>query len=158
MKKNHLWLAAIIALTPSLAACNEEPDSNNNGGSELPDQPNKPDFPGGLPDYCFPKSIIGSIQVKDFESEGITETTQVTFKYNDNGLLTEVKTIGHQNSNCNIRYDATSTEYNYYEDGMLKYFVTLTINNGLGENGYVLDHEGTVSEKSRARAGQSEGR
>ncbi len=81
--------------------------------------------------------------MKDFESEGITETTQVTFKYNDNGLLTEVKTIGHQNSNCNIRYDATSTEYNYYEDGMLKYFVTLTINNGLGENGYVLDHEGT---------------
>ena len=148
MKRKHLWLAAIIALTPSLAASNEEPDSNNNGGSELPDQPNKPDFPGGLPDYCFPKSIIGSIQVKDFESEGITETTQVTFKYNDNGLLTEVKTIGHRNSDCNIRYDATSTEYNYYEDGMLKYFVTLTINNGLGENGYVLDHEGTVSEKS----------
>ena len=118
--------------------------------------PNSPTSPTNLisqadcPTTVSQKSIIGSIQVKDFESEGITETTQVTFKYNDNGLLTEVKTIGHQNSNCNIRYDATSTEYNYYEDGMLKYFVTLTINNGLGENGYVLDHEGNVSGKECA--------
>lgn len=157
MKKKHLWLAAIIAITPLFGACNEAPDGGDgdNGGNETPVNPDDPDNPP-LPDNNFPKTIIGAIEVKDYKGDKVTETSRMSFTYNDNGLLREMKVTGSENASCNIRYNNGLVEYDYFEEGKQTYYCSLTLQNGLGVRGTILDHTEKESEKESLTYGYDE--